>query len=75
MKAFLALKTRKSLSEEVAFTNSDFLHFGFLNLVNSEFLGLSKFGFLAKFSMVDRYSTFLLMPLLLSALSIPLNVF
>ena len=46
MKAFLVLKVRKSVLEELAFTKSDFLD-------------LVTFGFLADFVVVDRYSKLL----------------
>ena len=48
MKAFLALKVRKSIPEELVFTKSDFL-------------GLVNFGFLdlANFAVIDSTLTFL----------------
>ncbi len=51
MKAFLTLRVRKSVPEELAFAKSDFL-----TLVNFGFLDL------ADFAVVNRFLIFLLLP-------------
>lgn len=48
IKVFLTLEVRKFVLEELAF--------GFVNLVKLEIWDLAKCGFLANFSIIDRYS-------------------